>query len=129
MKLANNRLVNQLQGFVEDAVYNDTADILVDTTGNLDVNGQPTSKTTASTSVACSFTNKPKEENWVGYADISQLAAEIRYAGSPAPAKGNRVKLTGRFGDSSYTDETFEIIGIQDRGDMGYKVALKAIAV
>jgi hypothetical protein len=129
MKLANNSLINRLQSRVASQVYNDTASILVDTVGNLDVNGQPTSKTTAATSVACSFTDKFKMENWAGYADISEIAAELRYNSSPAPAKGYRVTLTGRFGDSDFTDETYEIIGIRDRGDMGYKVALKVIEI
>lgn len=129
MRLANARLVAQLQQKVSDGLYGDTADILQDANPSLDAFGQPTSVSTTTTAIACSFSDKPKVEKWAGHADISMIAAEIRYAGSPAPAKGNRVTLTGRFDGTGYVDNTFEIIGIQDRDAFGYVCALMKVGM
>ena len=80
-------------------------------------------------SVACSFTDKPDKEKWVNYVDITQIAAEIRYSGTPAPANGDQVILTGRFDSTDYTDQTFDIIGIQDRDAFGVLVALRKVEI
>jgi hypothetical protein len=127
-RVAGARLVAELQRETVSAAYGDKANILQDTRTSQDAYGQ-SSVSTVSTEVSCSFTDKPDKEKWVGYTDIEQLAAEIRYAGAPVPAKGNRVTLTGRFDGTSYADKTFEVIGIQDRDAFGYVIALKKVAV
>jgi len=127
--LANNRLVQALQSRTVDQFYGDTATIVQTVVDTLDVYGQPSTTTVTSTGVPCSFTDKPDEEKWKNYTDISQLSAEIRYAGTPAPAAGNTVTLTGRYGDADFTDTTYEVIGIQDRGAMGVLVALRKVAI
>lgn len=127
-RAANSRLVAQLQQNVDDGFYGDTASILQDTFVSFNAARQPVN-TTASTSVSCSFSDKPKLEKWEGYADISQIAAEIRYNSAPVPVKGNRVTLTGRFDSSEFVDATFEIIGIQDRDVFGHVCALMLVTV
>ena len=95
------------------------------TVTTLDSYGQA-NVTTATTAISCSFTDKPDMENWKNFADIGQIAAEIRFA-SPAPAKGNQVTLKGRFDGTGYPDKTYEIIGIQNRDAFGYVCALKVV--
>ncbi len=134
MRPVNARLVAQMQRNVEDGFYTDTATILQDANPDLDGFGQPTGDTPTSTGIACSFTDAIKQspaalEKWKDFADISEIDAEIRWKGSPTPAKGNRVTLTGRFDSSDYTDNTFEIIGIQDRDVFGFVCALKKVAI
>ena len=129
MRTPNARLVAQMQQKISDGFYADTANILQDANPSLDVFGQPTSVSVTTTSVSCSFTDKPKVEKWQGHADISMIAAEIRYEGTPAPAKGNRVTLTGRFDGTGYVDNTFEVIGIQDRDAFGYVCALMKVGI
>lgn len=133
-RLASARLVAQLQRNVRTGAYGDTATILQDENPDLDAFGQPTGDTPTSTEIACSFTDSIKMspaalEKWKGFADISDIEAEIRWEGSPAPAKGNRVTLTGRFDSGDYTDNTFEIIGIQDRDVFGFVCALKKVEI
>ena len=127
-RLADSRLVAELQRKTEEHFYGDTASILQDTLTSLDGFGQPV-VSTASTSVSCSFTDKPKVEKWEGFVDISQIAAEIRYDSTPVPVKGNRVTLTGRFDSTDFVDTTFEIIGIQDRDVFGHLCALMLVTV
>ena len=126
-RLASNRLVNELQRRTITLAYGDTGNLLVDTVTDLDSYGQPT-VSTASTSVACSFTDKPDVENWQDYADIQEISAEVRFS-SPAPSRGNRFTVTGRWDDASFTDATFEIVDIRDRGDFGYVCALKKVQI
>ena len=128
-RLASNRLVQELQSRTVGLFYGDTATIAQTSVSTLDVYGQPNATTVTSTSVACSFTDKPDAEKWKNYTDISQLSAEIRYAGTPAPAAGNTITLTGRYDDADYTDTTYEVIGIQDRGALGVLVALKKVSI
>lgn len=127
-RLPNARLVAQLQRETENGFYSDTADFLQDSGGTLDAYGQPTGMTTTTTSIECSFTDKPDKEKWKGYADIESISAEIRFT-SPAPAKGNRVTLKGRFDGTGMTDKTYEVIGIRDRDAMGFVCALKAVQI
>ena len=134
MRLPNARLFAQLQQKVSDGFYGDAADILQDDNPSLDVFGQPTSVSTTTTSISCSFTDAIKLgptalEKWKGFADISEIEAEIRWEGSPTPAKGNRVTLTGRFDGADYTDNTFEIVGIRDRDVFGFVCVLKKVAI
>lgn len=132
-RMANSRLVAQLQRNVEDGFYGDTASILQDTRASYDAAGQPVN-TTVTTPVSCSFTDAIKMsptalEKWKAFADISQIEAEIRYNSLPVPAKGNRVTLTGRFDSTEFIDSNFEIIGIQDRDVFGHVCALKKVEV
>ena len=123
--LPNNRLVSQIQNTIATRIYNDTADYVARTQSGVDTYGQPTYSTT-STSVSCSFTDKVSREAWTEYADVESVEAEIRVA-SVTPTKGNYFTLTGRFGDSTFTDKSYEIIGIKDRGEFGFVCALKAV--
>ena len=126
--LASNRIAKQLQRKTAEHFYTDTGNLLQDSVTSLDAYGQPV-VTTTSTAVSCAFTDMPDKEKWKDYADIDQISAEVRFAGSTAPARGNRFTVTGRFDDSAYADVTFEIIGIQDRGAFGYVCALKKVQV
>ena len=133
-RLASARLVAQMQRKVEEHFYGDTANILQFTRTSFDEFGQPvTSKTT--TSIACNFSDLSSLQGgrtlevWKPFVDISQIAAEIRWEGAPTPAKGNKVTLTGRFDSSDFTDDTFEIIGIQDRDVFGFICALSKVTI
>ena len=127
-RLPSARLTKALQRQTVSQFYGDKANVLQDTVNSLDVYGQPV-VTTVTTAVACSFTDEPAMELWKDYADIGQVDAEIRYAGTPAPAKDNRVVLTGRFDGTGYVDQTFEVVGIRDRDNMGVVVALKKVLI
>lgn len=128
MRLASPRLVAQLQRRAAAGFYGDSAFLLVDVAdGTYDAYNNPV-VTTTSVPLECSFSDKPSAESWSGYADIENVEAEIRFK-APTPTKGNRVKVTGRFDSETYTDKTFEVIGIQDRGAFGFVCALKATAV
>lgn len=132
-RLASARLVAELQRRTENHFYGDTAAWLSDVVNTLGAYGQPDSVTTTPTEIACSFTDlsglqRQAIERWKSYADIEEIVAEIRFT-SPAPAKGNRVTLKGRFDGTSYVDKTFEIVGIMDRDAMGYVCALKAVQI
>ena len=126
--LASNRLAKQLQRDTSAYAFWDTGNLLQDTVTGLDSYGQPT-VTTASTATACSFTDMPNLERWKDYADVDQISAEVRFAGSTVPARGNRFTVTGRYDDSAYVDQTYEIIGIKDRGAFGYVCALKKVQI
>jgi len=126
-RLPSARQVAELQRRTEDFFYGDTAAVLSDTVNSLDAYGQP-NVTVTTTNISCSFTDKPNKERWLVDADIEQIDAEIRFT-SPAPAKGNRITLKGRFDGSGYTDKTFEIVGINDRDVFGYVCALKAVQI
>jgi len=122
-RVVSDRLAAHIQARTVSAAYGDTAAVLSYTVTTLDTYGQP-NVTTTTTAISCSFSDKPNPEKWKGYADIGMLAAEIRFA-SPAPAKGYKVTLKGRFDGTGYVDKTYEIIGIRDRDAFGYVCALK----
>ena len=126
-RLPSAQLVAQIQDITEEFFYSDTASILQDTVDSLGVYGNP-SVTTTTTSISCSYTDKPNKEKWKGYADIEMISSEIRFS-SPAPAKGNRVTLTGMYDGTGFVDKTFEIIGIKDRDAFGYMCALMAVQI
>jgi|SRR3972149_5330548 len=128
MRIANTRLVTQLRIRMQKGFYVDSAYLLIDVpSGTYDEYNQPVI-TTSEVPIACSFTDKPKSESWQDYADIENIEAEIRFL-APTPEKGNKIKIVGHFGDLSYHDKTFEIIGIQDRGLFGCVCALKATTI
>ena len=124
-RLANARLVAQLQRLTVAHSYGDTGALLHDTVTGYDEYGQPT-VSTSSTSVACSFTDEPDMEKWKDYVDVAQISAEVRFEDA-TPVAGDRFTITGRFDGSTYTDVTFEIIDIRDRDVFGFVCALKKV--
>jgi len=128
-RLPSARLTKAIQRQTVSQFYGDAATISQYSVSALNVYGQPSTVTTTSTNIACSFSDKPDTEKWKNYTDISQLSAEIRYAGAPAPANGDKVTLTGRFDGTGYTDTTYEIIGIRDRDNLGVVCALRKVAI
>lgn len=132
MVLPSKRLVESLQKRVEIGFYTDVASIISYTITGYDEYGQP-EMTEVETEVACSFTDKPDVENWRDYADIEQIAAEIRFTGDK-PSKGDKVELKSMYGrdaneTQAYADTTFEIVDIRDRDVFGYVCALKKVQI
>ncbi len=127
-RLLTTKLANRLQARVEAHTFGDTAAVLTHVVASRDAAGQPVF-TETSTPISCSFTDRPFEfEKWRDYGDVESIIAQARFT-SPAPTKGDRLKLTARFGDASYVDKTYEIVGIMDRGIFGYVVDLKAAQI
>lgn len=124
-RLLSAKLAADIQRRTQEGAYGDTANYIARTTSSSDSYGQPTYSTT-STAITCSFTDRPARERWADYADIGAVEAEIRFA-SPAPNKADYITLTGHFDDSAYVDKTYEIIGIRNRGALGYVCALRAV--
>jgi hypothetical protein len=127
-RLASARVVAFVQRETASQFYGDTATLITRTASTPDTFGQVTIST-ASTSLACNFTDKPAAERWTELADIGQIDGEVRFASTTAPAKGDYITVTGRFDNSAYTDRTFEIIGIRNRGALGYVCALRAVVL
>ena len=127
LRLASARLAAQLQEKVESHFYGDTAAVLTDAVTSLGSYGQA-NVTTTTTPISCNFTDEPKLELWKNFADVEMISAEIRFA-APAPKKGNRVTLKGRFDGTSYVDTTYEIIDIKNRDAFGYVCALKVVQI
>ena len=126
MRLANDRIVAQIQGRLVNSFYGDTANYITRTQSGSDTFGQPT-YTETTTAISCSFTDTVSNEAWKSFADVQTVDAEIRFA-SVTPSKGDAITLTVRF-DSAYTDKRYYIVGIKDRGAVGYVCALKAVDV
>ena len=127
-RLASARLAAQLQSKIESHFYGDTSAVLSYSVTTLDTYGHPNVTTTTS-AINCSFTDKPKMENWKSYADIEQIEAEIRFASSTVPEKGMMVTLKGRFDGTSYADKTYEIVDIKNRDAFGFVCALKVAQI
>lgn len=127
MPLVTTRLAAQLQRHTEAYTFTDAGEYIAQPgLSSLDEYGQPNAAAVV-TIVACSFTDKPAVEKWQGYADVAEIAAEVRLS-DVTPNKGAQFTITDRFGDS-VTEQTFEIIGVQDRGAFGFVCALKAISL
>jgi len=124
--LTNSRIAEQLDRETQELFYSDIAKIYQYTVTGYDDYGQPET-TTVSTEISCSFTDKISPERWKDFADVAEFVAEIRFQ-SPTPSKGNRVELKDFF-DTAYTDKTYEIAGIRDRGEFGYVCALKDVKI
>jgi len=124
--LIPNRLAKELERKTEEYMYWDTGTLLHDTVSGLDEYGQPTVSTT-STSVSCSYTDSPDMEQWKDYTDIAKVSAEVRFSDA-TPVSGDRFTITGRWDDSTFTDQTFEIVEIKDRGTFGFVCALKKVS-
>ena len=132
MILPSKKLVERLAKRMEDYFFTDTATITYRTASTYDGYGQVTYSESTST-VDCSFTDKPSKESWGEYADIENIEAELRFTGTK-PSKGDTVTLTHRFNrddydDQDFTADTFEIVGVKDRDVFGYVVALKKVAI
>jgi hypothetical protein len=132
MRLPNKKLIERLQKRTSDYFYGDVATITYRTVSTYDSYGQVTYSESTST-VDCSFTDKPSKETWAEYADIESVEAELRFVGSK-PSKGDTVTLSHRFDrddtdDQDFTAGTFEIVGVKDRDAFGYVVALKKVAI
>ena len=128
LRMANQRLVRQLQRRVSQGFYGDSAVLIRRVgTGVFDENNTETMQT-IEIPLECSFTDQPSMENWREYADIEVIDAEIRFVGN-SPIKGDKIALTGRFETLSYSDKTFEVIGIRNRDVFGYVCALKAVSL
>ena len=130
-RLPNSRLTAQLQKLTRSQFYGDSASILQYAPGTLDSYGQASAATTTTTAIACSFTDlsgTAAMEKWMSLGDVAQVVAEIRWEGSPTPANGDEVTLTGRFDGTGMVDQTFEVVGIQDRDTFGYVCALQKVA-
>lgn len=128
VRLANPRLVKQLQRATAGYAYGDLAYLIKQIgTGVYDENNTET-MITVEIPLECNFTDKPSREIWKDYADIGQVDAEIRFVGHD-PAKGDTVKLTSRFDGISHSNDTFEIIGISNRYTFGYVIALRKVAI
>lgn len=125
-QLANSRLVAQLQRRTVEAAYTDMGYYTPTADGALDSYGQPAASTSL-VPVSCSFTDQPAAEKWTGEADVAEIAAEVRFT-TPIPDKGGRFKITRMFG-SITREQTYEIIGIRNRGAFGYVCALKAVTI
>lgn len=127
--LPNSRLVAQLQRRSRGHFYGDRALLIVDTdSGTVDDYNNPV-VTTTETPIECSFNDTAllgSYEQWKDYGDLGQIAGEIRFAG-PRPTKGNRVRITARFGGFPNPTDDYEIVMISDRAALGYVCALKAV--
>jgi hypothetical protein len=124
--LANARLAAQLNRETQELFYGDSSFLYRETVNSYDDYGQPVTSTTTF-AFDCSFTDKVSKERWLDYADVAEFVAEIRFQ-EPEPNKGDRVQLSDRF-DSEYTDKTYEVAGIRDRGTFGYVCALKEVEI
>lgn len=127
MPLLSSRLAEQFQRRTEAGFYGDRATYIRRTNSTADTFGQ-LAITTTSTKISCSFSDGGASESWKDYADVEQIDATIRFT-APVPAKGDQITLTGRYENSDYTDRTFEIVGIRDRGVLGYVCALRAVVL
>lgn len=122
--LAGERLTKQLSRRMNDLAFNDTCSYVAVGVGSYNEYGEPVESNTTTTGIACSFTDSPDMEQWRDFGDVSVIAAEIRQK-TVVPTSGSRFTLTGRFGTTTYVDQTFEIVGIRNRDVFGYVCALK----
>lgn len=128
MQFVSDRLAAQIQRRTEAYTYTDTAVYIPPQSAtSLNSYGQPNGGATEAT-IDCSFTDKPNAERWRNDADIQQLDAEIRFDSATTPTKGGKFRITYQFGQA-VTNRTYEIIGIQNRSQIGYVCALKAISI
>jgi hypothetical protein len=126
--LVNSRMAAQMQRLIARDFYSDTALLIIDVaSGAVDALNVPT-VTATEVPVKCSYSDNPNSESWSGLGDIAQLVGEIRFQG-PTPTKGNRVKITSRFGGQPLPPTTLEIFGIADRAALGFVCALKAVSL
>lgn len=118
--IANMSEAQGIHAYTDTAHYIPAPDI-----SNLNEYGQPT-VSTSELLILCAFVDGGKAELWTS-ADIEILDAEI-YFDVFLPTKGAKIKIITRFG-KPVDNKTFEIVGIQDRGEFGYVCALKAVTI
>lgn len=125
MPLITDRLAAQIQRRTEENTYVDTAYYIAPPSlASLDEYGHPTPSTTE-TEFYCAFTDRPNVETWKEM-DIEEINAEIRFYAFK-PDKGGKIRLASHFGIE--TNQTFEIVGIRNRGAFGWVCALKAVSI
>jgi hypothetical protein len=127
-QFVSGRLAAQLQRRTAGYSYTDSA-IYISTISPdvLDAYGQP-SATATEEFISCSFTDRPNAERWRGDVDVEMIAAEIRFDSETTPTKGGMITVTHKFG-LPITERTYQIIGIQNRSQLGYICALKAVSI
>ena len=123
--LPNARISGYIRRIQAVRFYSDTGNYIARTVTGHDTFGQPT-YSESTTAIVCSFTEQASAELWRNFADIETTDCEIRFD-AVTPAKGDRFTLTYRFG-LAVTNQTFEIVGIRDRGTVGYVCALRAVS-
>lgn len=126
--LSNDRLAKQIKRMTESEFYSDTGFVIKKVSGGTyDAYNQPVT-TDSEIPVACAFTDSPSRERWQDIQDVENVDAEVRFVATK-PEKGDRFKIVSRFASDAYTDVTFEIIGIRNRGTLGYVCALRRVQV
>ena len=128
MPRISNRLINQIQSDVESFAYTDTATYYTSAPaeGDQDAHGQPPKPSDgAGVSIECSYSDKPSKEVWADYADIQDIAGEIRIGEGVEPGKGDQFEIEGRWDELTRRAQLFETVDIRDRGDMGFLCLLK----
>lgn len=127
--LPNNRLAEQLQRVAENSFYGDDGFLIKSVaSGTYDTYNHPV-MTVTNIPVSGSFTDKPSREIWKDHLDLAVIEGEIRFKSQTAPDKGDKFRITGRFGSQNYPDKTYEIMGIVNRGQFGFVCALKTVEV
>lgn len=134
-RLASDELTQRLHARVADYTYGDIAYYYgpADADGPLDEYGHPTTEATP-IKVECSINDavgkRRTTEMWTDAIDIGKFDAEIRFAPNViTPVKGATFVITQRQGNPEYADHEFEVIGIQDRGNMGFLCALHRVEI
>lgn len=127
-RLLTRRLAKSIQGKTEKMFYSDQAVLIKQVpTGTFNAYNQAVSNE-VEIPLSCNFTDSPNRESWRDFGDIEIIDAEIRFKGSD-PAKGDKIKLIGKFDGLDYPPATFEIVGIMNRHLFGWKCALKIVRI
>jgi len=129
-RLASNRLVSQLDRLTVKYFYGDVGTYYEtpDAETGLDEYGQPP-KAGAGISIMCSFNDNPAMEKWSNYADIEDIAGEVRFGTDITPDKGGQFQIEGRWDELTEQPQRFEIVGIRNRGLMGWVCLLKTVTI
>jgi hypothetical protein len=129
------RLTEAIHRETASGFYSDKATYYAEpsSTQNLDDAGQATA-TVQGTEIECAFSdnirNRQSIENWMSEADVQQIDAEIRFGGGViVPTKGGKFALTQKWDNPNFNDFMYEVVGIRDRGALGYMCALKRVTV
>ena len=130
-RLPNTQLTQNMARRMASQFFVDVAYILSDEQTGQNDYGQPEVETREN-EIKCSFTDKPKAENWRAIADVESIDAEIRWIaneGDEIPNKSDRVRIEQHFENGTYKAGVFEIIDIRDRGTFGYMCALRKVKI
>jgi hypothetical protein len=98
---------------------------------NLDEFGHPT-EVIKGVRLECSFNpaSAKSREQWTEQIEVAKFDVEIRFGPDEiTPKKGGQFKLTTKFDNPEFADQTYEVIGIQDRGNLGYLCALHRVEI